>query len=64
MLGDKSEKMDYAPAAKGVVATEHLPPGESRKVMCPLLSGLLSSTQPHWIPLKMAQLTIELEIST
>jgi hypothetical protein len=31
--------------------------------MCPLLSGLLAPTQPHWSPLKMAPLTIELEIN-
>ena len=47
MLGDNSEKMEYAPATKAVLATEHVPPGDSRKVMCPLHSGLLSSSQPH-----------------
>ena len=31
-------------------------------MLCPLLSGLLSASQPNWIPLKMAPLTIELEI--
>ena len=42
---------------------EDVKANSSRKVLCPLLSGLLSSSQPHWIPLKMAPLTIEHEIN-
>ena len=45
------------------VRNEPIPPECSRKVLCPLLSGLLSASQPHWIRLKMAPLTIELEIN-
>ena len=37
---------------------ENVPANTSRKVLCPLLSGLLSATQPHWTPLKMAPLTV------
>jgi len=43
------------------VRNEPTPPNSSR--ICPLVSGLLSASQPHWIPLKMAPLTIELEIN-
>jgi hypothetical protein len=31
--------------------------------MVPLPSGLLSAAQPHWIPLKLAPITVELEIN-
>ena len=37
--------------------------GSGRKVMTPLLSGLLSASQPRWIPLKLAPITVELEIN-
>jgi hypothetical protein len=50
------------PASFGVTS-EQVPNNSSRKVLVPLPCGLLSASQPHWIPLKMAPLTIELEIN-
>jgi len=34
-------------ALRTVVDNEPIPPGSSRKVLCPLLSGLLSASQAH-----------------
>ena len=74
MLGDSTDatydpvvgaqrSVDLFLLLRATVKNEVIPPGESRKVLCLLLSGLLSGTQPRWIPLKMAPLTIELEIN-
>ena len=60
MMGDMEVDRFYEPEDS---YNEPVKPASSRKVMCPLLSGLLSSSQPLWIPLKMAPLTIELEIN-
>ena len=60
MLG---ENLAFQDRLWTVLDTDPIPPGSSRKVLCPLLSGLLSPSQPHWIPLKMAPLTVELEIN-
>ena len=57
MMGDLDESQTHP------ISSDQVPPGSSRKVLCPLLSGVLSATQPSWIPLKMAPLTIELEIN-
>jgi len=60
MMGDTEEDRFYETED---VYNEPVKRASSRKVMCPILSGLLSSSQPLWIPLKMAPLTIELEIN-
>ena len=60
MLGDDVALHDIL---RTKVANKVIPPGSSRKVLFPLRSRLLSASQPHWIPLKMAPLTIELEIN-
>jgi len=61
MFGDGRSVIDHAVRTK--IANEPIGPGSGRKVMTPLLPGLLSASQPHWIPLKMAPLTVELEIN-
>ena len=60
MLG---EAVAFADRVRTTVDTDPIPPIGSRKVLCPLLSGLLSASQAHWIPLKMAPLTVELEVN-
>ena len=69
MFGDNYHARDNAGGNNGKhgvrtrIDNETIPPGGSWKIMTPLLSGLLSASQPHWIPLKLAPIIVELEIS-
>ena len=64
MFGDASgPHAERAADVQTSIVNEPIPHGSRRRVLCPLLSGLLSATQPHWIPLKLSPLTIELEIN-
>ena len=50
MLGDSVNNTPNL--LRTTLQNKNLPPGSSRKVLCLLLSGLLSGSQPHWTPLR------------
>ena len=57
---------DYSPDDMYLLVPDQVgydPGMKTRKVLCPLLSGLLSASQPRWIPFRTAPLTIELEVN-
>ena len=57
MMGDNGPGEEYN------LEDESIPPNQTRKVMCPLISGLLSAAQDRWIPLEPCPLQIQLEIN-
>lgn len=59
MFGEKNNSFNV----RTRIDNETIAGGSARKVMTPLLSGLLSAAQPHWIPLKLAPITVELEVN-